>query len=213
MSKILCAFMHLQCFFRKNYEKMWQNSWRKRLTNDNFSILCPNCIGGLIYHRLGKPFLSPTINLWMNQRDFLKFILNLKSYLKLELYFINSKFDYPVATLGDITLHFNHYHNADEAASCWERRKKRIHYDNLFIIMYDKDGLSKEDIRSIENIKCRGRIVISNQEYPDLDYVKTIPVNMNDPKKRYRLDMNKWTGKRRFEQKIDIVRWLNEGSI
>lgn len=183
------------------------------MLNDNFSILCPNCIGGLIYHRLGKQFLSPTINLWMTQPDFLKFILNIKNYLQLELNFINSKFDYPVAMLGDITLHFNHYSNADEASSCWNRRKKRINYDNLFIIMYDKDGLSKEDIRSIENIKCRGKLVISNHKYPDIPYVKTIPANMNNPEKRYRLDINKWTGKRKFEEKIDIVRWLNEGLI
>lgn len=32
--------------------------FRKRLTNDQFTILSSNCIGGVIYHRLGKQFLS-----------------------------------------------------------------------------------------------------------------------------------------------------------
>ena len=50
---------------------------RKRLKNDNFSIICSNCIGGTIYNRLGKQFLSPTINLWFYQKDFLKFIQNI----------------------------------------------------------------------------------------------------------------------------------------
>lgn len=205
-------FYSLNKKFRKIYEKRWENSVRKKLTNKDFSIICSNCIGGIIYHRLGLRFLSPTINLWMYQYDYLKFVLDLKKYIDMDLTFIETQYSYPVAKLGDITLHFNHYKSNQDAKSSWDKRKKRINYDNLFLIMYDKDGLTKEDLKKLENIKCKGKIVISNTDYPDLNYVIKIKANMNNLEKRYRLNINKWTGKRKFEEKFDYVKWLNEGN-
>lgn len=70
---------------RKTFIRDWganihNKRLRRRLKNDNFTILCPNCIGGTMYKKLGKEFFSPTINLWMTQRDFIKFAVNLKEY-------------------------------------------------------------------------------------------------------------------------------------
>lgn len=197
---------------RKVSEKKWINTVRRRIKNNNFSIICSNCIGGIIYHRLGKQFMSPTINLWMYQYDYLKLVLNLREYMNTELEFIESEYDFPVAKLGDITLHFNHYKTEKEAKDAWDKRKKRINYDNLFLIMYDKDGLTSEDLKKLEAIKCRGKWVISNSEYSGMKYVTKIPANMDDPEKRYRLDINRWTGKRKFEEAFDYVKWLNEGN-
>ena len=67
-----------------------------RLKNHDFSIICSNCAGGVISHRLGQKFLSPTVNLWLHQRDFLKLAANLREYLSYELEFIDSEYDYPV---------------------------------------------------------------------------------------------------------------------
>lgn len=36
---------------------------RLRLENSDITILSNNCIGGIIYHKLGLRFKSPTINL------------------------------------------------------------------------------------------------------------------------------------------------------
>lgn len=193
-------------------ESLWENRLRKKITNKNFSIICSNCIGGIIYHRLGLKFLSPTINLWMYQYDYLKLVLDLKKYMALNLEFIETDYNYPVARLGDITLYFNHYKSNEEAESCWNRRKKRINYDNLFLIMYDKDNLTKEDLKKLESVNCKGKIVISNNDYPDLPYVLKIEADMSDPEKRYRFDKNKFTGKRKFEEAFDYVKWLNEGN-
>lgn len=174
-------------------------------------MICSNCIGGLIYHRLGLKFMSPTINLWMTQSDFLKFVLELKMYLQKELIFIDEE-DYPIALLGDIKIHFNHYKNEDDAKRCWDKRKKRINFNNLFIIMYDKDGLSKKDLKKLEKINCRGKIVISNNNYPDLEYVLKIPADMNNPETRYRLNVSGLSGKRQYEKYFDFVTWLNKGN-
>lgn len=199
-------------FINEVYTKSYEMKLHKKLKNKGFSIICSNCIGGLIYHRLHHKFLSPTINLWMYQYDYLKFVLDLERYLSLDLEFINTQFKYPVAKLGDITIYFNHYKNNEEAEENWNRRKKRVNYDNLFIIMYDKDGLTKEDLERLKSISCKGKLVISNNKYDDLDYVIKIPVDMDNPETRYRLDKNKITGVRRFEKYFDYVEWLNEGN-
>ena len=52
------------------------------------SILTPSCIGGLISHNLGLAFRSPTVNLWMDNHDFVKFACDLQHYLSMELTFL-----------------------------------------------------------------------------------------------------------------------------
>lgn len=59
---------------RNRINRKFTKSQRKRLKNDNFTIISSNCIGGLIYHRLGKEFNSPTINLRFYQNEFIKFV-------------------------------------------------------------------------------------------------------------------------------------------
>ena len=56
--------------------KKYKNNLRKRLKNDNFTILASNCAAGIIYNRLGKHFLSPIINMWFRQADYIKFCIN-----------------------------------------------------------------------------------------------------------------------------------------
>lgn len=193
---------------RKMYNKRYELKLRKRLKNNNFSIICSNCIGGIIYHRLDKKFLSPTINLWMHQFDFLKFVLNLKEYISKDLKFIESEYNYPVAMLGDITIYFNHSKTEEEAKLNWDTRKIRINYDNIFIIMYDRDGITKEDIKKLEQVNCKNKIVLSDREYSDIDYVLTIKPNYDKINGQQYLDKDIFD-KRTFEKYFDFVKWLN----
>lgn len=187
---------------------LYEKNIRRKLSNADFSIICSNCIGGIIYHRLGLEFLSPTINLWMSQPDFLKFVLNMKEYLKLDLRFIEEKYEYPVAELGDIRIHFNHYHSNSEAEDCWNRRKKRINFENLFIIMYDRDGITKKDMMQLEKVRCKNKVILSVKDYSDLDYVLKLQPSKN-PNGEQCMDANIW-GIRTFEKQFDFVTWLNE---
>ena len=191
----------------KKYNKKYEESLRKRLKNDNFSIICSNCVGGVIYNRLGRKFLSPTINLWMHQQDFLKFVEKLRDYTALDLEFVDSEYDYPVALLGDIKIHFNHYKTEREAEECWNRRKSRINYDNLFIIMYERDNITVDDFRILENIECKNKIVFSDKRHPDIDYIVTMETS-NRQNGQQCLDRD-WLGRRTFEKQVDYVKWLN----
>lgn len=180
---------------------------RKRLKNKDFSIICSNCIGGVIYHRLGKKFLSPTINLWLSQNDFIKMVLNLREYMNKDLIFVLTENAFPVAMLGDVKIYFNHYSNEEEAKISWEKRKKRINYDNLYLIMYDRDGITREDILKLEEVSYKGKIVLSEKDYPDIEYVKKIKPSGRPGGEQF-MDKDIW-GLRTFEKQFDYVKWLN----
>ena len=119
---------------------------RNRLRNENITIISANCVGGVIYHDLGLKFNSPTVNLYFNASDYVKFVSNLTYYLQCELKEIDSEFDYPCALCGDIVLHMVHYQNFEEGKKKWEERIKRINYENLYFIMVDRDGCEEKDI-------------------------------------------------------------------
>lgn len=188
-------------------EAGYEKRLRKRLKNDKFSILCASCIGGVIYHRLGKQFLSPTINMWMHQREFLSFVENLDEALAQELTFVKTKYDHPVGQIttkgGTVNLYFNHSKTEEEAERDWTRRKARVDRDNLYIILYDLDGITEEDILRLGKIRCKNKVVLSPREW-DIPYVVTIkPKNGTNY-----LDKDR-VGRRTFERKFDFVSWLN----
>ncbi len=164
-------------------------------------------MGGVIYHRLNKKFLSPTINLWMHQPDFLKFVMNLDKYISEELEFVKTEYEYPVGKLGDVRIYFNHSKSEAEARESWNRRKERIQYDNLYIIMYERDGITKDDILRLNQVICKNKIVFSEKEYKDIDYVMTIKPTSKLFGEQY-LDKD-WLGMRSFEKHFDFVNWLN----
>ncbi len=209
-------------FFKKIPQKVQQivsagvNSFferrlRRQLKNDNFSIICSNCIGGVIYHRLGKQFLSPTVNMWMRQREFLTFVENLREACSQDVVFIPSEYDYPVGKIttkgGDVRLYFNHAATQEEALENWNRRRERINYDNLFLIMYDREDIAEEDLRRLERIPCKNKAVLSQRSFPELPYVITMK-GTDRPNGQQCLDKD-WFGRRTFEKHFNFVKWLN----
>lgn len=204
---IMKLVSRIQPYVQKVFNYFYEKNLQRRIKNDGFTILCSNCMGGVIYHRLNKQFLSPTINLWMHQSDFLKFVKNLEGYIEKELEFVKTEYDYPVGKLGDIKIYFNHSKTQGEARANWNRRKERIQYDNLYIIMYDRDGITKDDILSLNDVVCKNKIVFSDKQYKDIDYVMTIKPTSKLLGNQY-LDKN-WLGIRSFEKHFDFVSWLN----
>ena len=51
---------------------------------DNVSIISSDCIGGFLYHNLGKQFLSPTINMAIPAESFVRLVKNLEHYMAVE---------------------------------------------------------------------------------------------------------------------------------
>lgn len=208
--------MRISRLLQKIYRKVHRFFLRRKLKNTNFTLLAPTCIAGVMYHELGHPFLSPTINLWMYDKDFLRFVHNLRHYLSCELRFVQGIDDTPTAYLDDILIHFNHYHTEEEAAAKWYERAKRVNYDNLYIIMADQpDGgiITHEDMLSLKEVPCRGKVVLTVKEYDDMDYLVHLPKDpVKDCVNMYMFDKSPVLGRYRWERVWDYVRWLNEGN-
>jgi uncharacterized protein (DUF1919 family) len=115
------------------------------IKRSKISIFSNNCWGGLTYNRLGMEFYSPFINMFEKDGDYLKILSNPQEYLSYELkhdkylYSENLGIEYPVCYLNDVRLYFNHYSSLEEAVEKWNIRKKRINWDNLFIMMYTEN--------------------------------------------------------------------------
>lgn len=150
---------------------------RKKLVNKDFSILSNNCIGGVISSDLGVRFNSPTVNLYMTPSDFVKMIERLENYLDIEITEVQTDLDYPVGRLGDITLYFKHYDTFEEACKKWHERKKRIRFDNLYLIMSDRWCCPYSVLQRFEQLPYRHKICFTAKEYPEFSSCRRIVKN------------------------------------
>lgn len=186
-----------------------KHKYKSGIINNNFSIICSNCIGGVISHYAGQQFRSPTVNLWIRQDEFIRMCCNLKYYMSLDLKFVETKYPYPIGKCGDITIHFNHDHSENEAAEKWNRRKKRINYDNLYIIMYNGDGIEKKDLLKLNSIPCKNKIVFSPiQTNYDLSFMFYFKPYGTDSLALRGMDKDIW-GIQRILRFYDFTKFLN----
>ena len=67
----------------KNLEWVWYKERRRnRLRQRDVTIIASNCVGTIMYHDLGIPFRTPTINLTVSMRDLVKMAGNLRWYME-----------------------------------------------------------------------------------------------------------------------------------
>ena len=220
MRGILHYFSRLQTIVYRLKNEMRDSSYnkncRKRLTNNNFTIICNNCLGGLLYHRYHMRFLSPTINLFFEPTDFVCFCEHIKEYLEeSKLIFINSEKNYPVGllqheNLPDVKLFFMHYLSDKEAYEKWTERGKRVNYDNLYIIGSDK-GIGKDEILRIDSIPTKGTVVFTSKQYDDIEcsfFLKKYHDQADVGK--FVNDVDLKTGARYVEKAFDFVDFFNK---
>lgn len=198
---------------------------RKKLKNKTVTIISQNCIGGVIYNDLGLEFSSPTINMFIEDENFVKLVENLKHYMKCkpkaitDCYVdpIDSNIKYPVIGIDDIRLCCLHYKNCKDAIDAWEKRKKRINYNNIIVLgnswnLHDNEKL----ISRLGKIKYK-KIIFTYKEY-NKDYCFKLPgdfwyldersivrPNITDfiPNSQYRY----------FEKFFDFVDFINKNKM
>lgn len=148
------------------------NRYRKIISNKP-TIIAEACYGGYIYNQLGIKFCSPFINTRIFERDYLQMLNNLEFYLSQNIYpkrdvqnardmesmiaqteITWGKMGYPVAQLGDVELHAIHAHNIKEYVTEWDRRKDRINWENIWVMMI---------IESDEMAEAFNKITIKNK--------------------------------------------------
>lgn len=170
------------------------------------TIISCNCIGGLLYHDYHEQFLSPTIDLYIKSPDFIKFVRNLKEYISHDLIDATGDSKFPIGRLGDIQIFFLHYSSFAEAKEKWDRRKKRILYHRIFVIMSDRDEFTPDLVDDFLNLPYK-KVLFSHKDYqhPEIVYVK------KDRNKRMVDDLTKYIntrGTKVYEYYFDFDKWL-----
>ena len=197
-NKVLSAISKKNISHKTNYKQ-----------HIDYSIISCNCIGGILYHSFNSIFLSPTINLYMEGPDFIKFCKNLSYYLDInDLKFIKNA-SYPIAYVDDVKIHFLHYNSEIDAKNCWLRRKKRVNLDKIVIIFTDRDNFKTDLINEFNKLPYK-KVMFSHINYP-LDNVVFIK---DDARKKQVDDLTQYVnrlGKRRFELYFDFEKWLIDG--
>lgn len=157
---------------------------RLLLKNRNFTIISNNCWGGSIYQEFNLEYLTPTIGLYFFADDYIEFLKNLPEVIKNNLEFINykesihyedlklSKYDYSKCVIGrlneKIEIIFLHYCDIFEAKQKWDRRKKRINFDNIIIKCNDQNGFSQKNYTDFINLPYKNKILFTaNLDYCD----------------------------------------------
>lgn len=150
---------------------------QEKINNLDFTIISNNCWGGICYEYFGLKKLSPTVGLYIFSNDYIKFIYNLKEYLSKPMIFITyeeSKYknillkrghtNVPIGLLGDVEIIFLHYLDEKSALEKWERRTKRVNYNNLIIKYSNQNYSSYEDIEKIIKLELGKKIIFSSQK-------------------------------------------------
>lgn len=197
-------------FISKYIYPLIRKNDRTRLSNKKFTIISDNCWGGQIYQELNVPYSTPFVGLFVFSPDYVKLLENLEYYLNLELQFIqNSKygeFKYPVGVLDDVEIHFLHYSGEKEAKEKWDRRVKRINWDNILVKMNDADLCNLDLIRRYDQLKYN-KVFFSAK---DIDDIKSL-IHLKELEKygyvRNGRDMKV------YRKYFDVVEWINHKSL
>ncbi len=184
---------------------------RLRLKNKTPSILASNCNGGIICHDLGLPFLSPTINLSFDMNDFVKLMEKPQWYMAQEIIpFEDKRFDYPCGMLADIEIRFNHYETFQEAKEKWDERKRRINWDNLFVLGIDGDNCTSETLRRFDALPYPNKVVFTHISHPEISSSYYIPGFEQEEHVGVLLHFKEQFLIRRYLDDFDYVSFLNK---
>jgi len=189
---------------------------RKKLRNKDISIISSNCNGGVISSDLGLEFNSPFVNLFIKADDYVKILGDLKGYIESELRFVKEKdpiygdVKYPTAYLRDAKIYFMHYKSEKEAVDAWNRRKKRINWENLYILFTDRSGCTQEDLEAFDRLPYEHKVVFTHVPHPEIKSSFYIKGYEDEDKVGILADYQnaKYPFKRQLDQ-FDFVRWFN----
>ena len=198
---------------KKKYEKYVKTIKERSKSLPAFSLLTSDCMAGLIYHTMGRQFLSPTINMSIKDPDFLKLLSDFDYYFEHDIEFTESP-HYPIGFIGDgdkkIKIRFEHFKTNDEVVEKWHTRKERM-TDNVFVVVADQNLTDDqmEQFRHLEeHFPIRRKIMFTwNPERADGKEIFCVkPYGRERIKNWSKLRKD---GFRDYEVFFDYVAWLN----
>ena len=205
--------MNIKNFIRRVERRLYLDIKRKKLKNKNPTVFSANCNGAMILHDMQCRFNSPFVNLFLSAEDFLKFLKDPEKYLGTEPIEIKTQKAFPVGKISDITVYFMHYKSFDEAKQKWIERSKRVNMDNLFVMMTDKNGCTKEHIAEFDSLPYKNKVIFTHKPYPEFKSAYYIKGFENGSEVGVLSDDKPCFFKRRWLDDFDYVKFLNGEGI
>lgn len=196
--------------FNKKYRSAVAADYRARIINSDFSILCNNCFGGILYHDLGMRFLSPTVNLYFDAEDYLEFLENLEFYLQCEMTDGGDGNGVIGVLNGKIKVYGIHYDTFEELKLKWDSRRSRVNLDNLYVIGVYRDGFTDELVKRFCALPFKNKVFLSHKEI-DCEHNDCI-VKVDCGSNAVEVpgaDKMKSRKTRLYDSAFDFVEWLN----
>ena len=200
--------------FQRVEWRLYKEFKRRKLKNTTPTIISSNCNGEFWYYDMKLKFLSPTINLSFDMNEYVKMLENLRWYMKQPILpYEDNRFEFPTGKLADIEIRFNHYNTFDEAVAKWEERKKRIDWDNLFILGIDGDNCSYKTMQRFDQLPYKNKVIFTHIPYPEIESSYYIPGFESEEGVGVLLDFKKQFWVRRYLDDFDYVSFLNGKGI
>ena len=200
--------------FQRVEWRLYKEFKRRKLKNTTPTIISSNCNGEFWYYDMKLKFLSPTINLSFDMNEYVKMLENLRWYMEQPILpYEDNRFEFPTGKLADIEIRFNHYNTFDEAVAKWEERKKRIDWDNLFILGIDGDNCSYKTMQRFDQLPYKNKVIFTHIPYPEIESSYYIPGFENEEGVGVLLDFKKQFLVRRYLDDFDYVTFLNGKGI
>lgn len=111
--------------------------------------------------------------------------------------------------LGDIEIRFNHYETLEEGIEKWEERKKRIDWNNLFIMGIDGDDCTYESLKRFDALPFKNKVIFTHKQYPEIKSAYYIPGFEDQDGIGVLLYFKKQFLVRRYLDDFDYVSFLN----
>lgn len=124
--------------------------------------------------------------------------------------------DCPVACIGDLHFRFTHYHiSEDKIYDIWNRRKARINWDNIFVVLCEKKGCTLKHMEEFESLPYKNKLILTSRNYPQLKHSFHIK---GFEKLGYIDNLLKdmpgiFPSSKKYYEQLDWISWLNKGKI
>lgn len=158
-----------------------------RLRGRDFTIISNNCWGAHIYQRLGEPYRTPFVGVFLAPTCYLNLIERTRWYLNQPLYFLSQsrhpyiealrdkrQLRYPIGCLGgNVEIQFLHYTSEAEAAEKWARRVARVSRsdDRFFFKFDDRDGCAPEQLSAFDRAPRAHKVCFISKQSAELQSV------------------------------------------
>lgn len=201
---------------KEKVKKIWRaplvKSMTRRTGDKRVRILATNCMGGILYHDIGKPFDSPTINLTIGGMDFIRLCENPEYYMnQIPTLRDVSPQGYPIADVAGLRVNGVHYKDLDDFNDKWIRRCKRFlenENEEILLIASDAQIQTDEEIEAFHNLPYRKVCFTCKKDMPYEEFIYVPGYDGQDTVG----DLTRYagyTGKRVFEKYFDFVKWIN----